>query len=101
VDDLLEPFRTFIDLAVIYCLNHHSNDLNKITKELMTQQLNQTIRWKTQWTSVENCMKMMAQSLANCYKNNSDVLQLPKPNYNKLRFEFNKKLCNQDTDSCG
>ncbi len=88
VDDLIEPYRTITDLTVLHCIESNKTELNKETKSILVQQLQQPIRHKTKWISIENSMKKTAQSLAISYREKKDKLQLPKPNYKKMKFNL-------------
>ncbi len=86
VDDLIEPFRAIIDLSVAYCLDNGLHELDKQVKALLVAQLEQTIRVGTQWISVEDAMRLLAQSLSQSYVNEKIALKLPKPNLTRLEF---------------
>lgn len=86
VDDLIEPFRPLIDWCVACCLDEGRHELDNSVKAVLVTQLEQTVRVGTQWLSVNDAMKRLAQSLSQAYLNDSTTLKLPKPNLTKLHF---------------
>lgn len=86
VDDLIEPYRPLVDYAVYYCLEEGIHELNKQVKSLLANLLEQHLRVGTQWITVEDSIKTLAQSLSQAYLNGNTILKLPQVNLTKIHF---------------
>lgn len=87
VDDLIEPYRPLIDYSVKHCLKIGFHELNKQVKGCLVAQLEQTVRVGTQWVSVRDSMRLLAQSLSVAYVHQKNTLKLFKPNFKKWKFD--------------
>lgn len=87
VDDLIEPYRVFIDLAVLHCIKTGITEMSSQAKKILVSQLQQIVRVNSKWERIETAMILTAQSLVNAYKNKRQQLTFPKPNYQKLIYE--------------
>lgn len=86
VDDLIEPYRPIVDYCVRYCLHEGEHELNGQVKSLLVSQLEQPIRVGIQWLTVEDSMRMLAQSLSQAYLKQKTTLKLPKPDLTRIEF---------------
>lgn len=86
-DDIIEPFRPIVDLAVYNILKTHEHELSNEVKAILVSQLQQLLRIKTKWYTVEDSILKLCQSIAKSYSNNKNLLVLPKDNFSKLIYE--------------
>lgn len=84
VDDLLEPYRPIIDNAVCHCVANNIDTINKQAKTILVAQLQQRLKVGDKWLTVNDSMKVLAQSLAQAYLNQNSKLKLPRPNLSRL-----------------
>lgn len=83
-DDMMEPFRPFIDWEIRNMLSVHelSNDLLPIYKTRILKLLASDVYIDGTYTNLNNALEIMCASLAKCFENQNRKLKLP-----NLRFE--------------
>ncbi len=76
-DDLMEPFRPAIDLAVYDLVQKEQMDINKDTKAALAKVLQTDYRTDHGHTPLSHVLVRLAQSLAKIYMKEEKVLALP------------------------
>lgn len=76
-DDLMEPFRPFVDLLVYNLLQKNQLELNKETKLIISNILSENIQAKSGCTELNFCIQTLATSLAQIFLGNRKKLELP------------------------
>jgi CRISPR-associated protein Cas1 len=77
VDDLMEPFRPFVDLAVHACVAQGNTQLDADTKRLLARPLYADLNTEAGRTPLIACLARLASSLADAYQGNRRGLSLP------------------------
>ena len=78
-DDLMEPYRPFIDTAVLHCLHEYGPQpqLNKDSKRLLLQSLTRHYPFNNEERSLFDCASFTAASLTQCLNGQRKKLLLP------------------------
>lgn len=78
-DDLMEPFRPFIDLAVFKMVKNNQNEINPETKRALAACMEIEVSLETGTTTLKTATQDLASSLGMIFENKSEKLALPKP----------------------
>jgi CRISPR-associated protein Cas1 len=78
-DDLMEPYRPFVDLCVYELVEAGENleSLNTQVKAELLKILNQDVALNNEVKPLQNALKVTAQSLAKCFEGKSKKLHFP------------------------
>jgi CRISP-associated protein Cas1 len=80
-DDLMEPFRPFVDQAVVDCVSHRPSgnqlELTKETKAKLVEVLSLDLIGPLGASPVQTCMDRLAQSLVSVFVADRQSLELP------------------------
>ncbi len=77
VDDLMEPFRPFIDIRVLGILDQELNKVDSNTKPMLASVLRSDLQSNAGITPLAGCMHKLASSLAYCYLGEKTNLEFP------------------------
>ena len=77
-DDLMEPFRPFVDMAVYQLVKSGNNDLSKNEKKRFAELLTLNLPTHLGETEMGYCIQFFAVSLAKVFLNEKKDLDLPK-----------------------
>jgi len=79
VDDLMEPFRPFIDHQVAVSAHIDTEELTPEVKLLLVETLSHDLSTKTGLSPILSCLSTLAVSLAQVYLGERNDLELPAP----------------------
>ncbi|MGG5812474.1 type II CRISPR-associated endonuclease Cas1 [Falsiroseomonas sp. CW058] len=76
-DDLMEPFRPMVDLAVLGLVRDGTTTVTPASKRLLVGVLSRNLPTKAGTTPLSTCVQRLAQSLAGSYADGAISLDLP------------------------
>lgn len=85
-DDLIEPFRPVIDIYVYKLYQKGKFELDSEVKNILVSSLETPLRVGTQWFGLNDCIRLLCQSLAQAYLKQKPKLKLFKSNFSKVNL---------------
>lgn len=96
VDDLIEPYRAVVDLAVYQLLMVGEHELDSHTKKVLVGLLQVSLKVGERWETVEESMKILSLSLNQSYRKSKSQLKLPKANQQRMLLEIKRLIAERE-----